>query len=116
MASGYPQNSVSVNFTHTHNFLLEVWGALYRHCLSLCLIKNMGRSQRCNWISSLPPPADDLSAHRNLNEMFADLSEKYNYQESFEKFMTENMKKNMKISNFGGNLFCMIVMPMFAHK
>ncbi len=86
LASGYPQNSVGVNFTHTHNFLLEVWEALYFICLSLCLINNDFLESTCNWKFLSTSPADDISVQHDLNEMFADLSEKYNYQESFEKF------------------------------
>ncbi len=60
LASGYPQNSVVVNFTRTLNFLLEVWEALYWLCLSpCCLIKNKvaydSVESTCNWISSLLP-------------------------------------------------------------
>ncbi len=59
LASGYPQNSVGVNFTRTLNFLLEVWEALYWLCLSPCLIKNKvaydSLESTCNWISSLLP-------------------------------------------------------------
>ena len=103
-ANGYQPNSVGANFSHTHNFLLEVWEALYRYLLAIFLNDEVPPNfleSTCNWISSLPLPHDQASAQRNLNEMFADLSEKYDYQSNFSKFMMENMKKDETFQFWG---------------
>ena len=105
MASGYQPNSVNTNFTRTHNFLLEAWEAMYRYLLSAFLSKNEISPDilKCtrDWISSLPPPADAASAHRNITEMFSDLSEKFNFHEKFFKFMKENMEKDEMLKFWG---------------
>jgi hypothetical protein len=104
-ASGYLPNSVGTNFKRTHNFLLEVWETLYRYLLSIFLSKEEVPSDFLDstrdWILSLPQSGDQTSAQRNLHQMFADLSEKYSYQDEFAKFMTVNMEKGKTFKFWG---------------
>lgn len=104
-ASGYLPNSVGTNFKRTHNFLLEVWEALFRYLLSIFLSKKEAPSDFLestrNWILSLPLSVPPASAQRNLNAMFADLSEKYSYQDKFSEFMSTNMEKDETFKFWG---------------
>ena len=97
IASGYQPKSIGTNFKRTHNFLLEVWEALYRYFLYIFLSKEEAPPNflecAANWILSLPQSTDQSSAQRNLVEMFADLSDKYDYQSEFSTFMNIHMKK-----------------------
>ena len=106
LASGYHPNSVCSNFKRTHNFLMEVWEALYRSFLSIFTSeKGEGEpnllTSTAAWISSFPPSTEQASAQRNLCEMFTDLSEKSNYQDDFQEFMNTKMKEN-EIFKFWG--------------
>ena len=89
---------MGTKFSRTHNFLLEVWESLYRYFLSIflsneCLPSDFLTTAR-NWISSLPPSADQASAHRNLSEMLADLKGICNYEGEFIKFMQSKMNED----------------------
>ena len=84
----------------THNFLLEVWEALYRYFLSIFLSKEQAPPDflecAANWILSLPQSTD-----QSLVEMFADLSDKNDYQSEFSTFMNIHMKKEETFKFWG---------------
>ena len=86
-------------------FLLEVWEALYRYFLSIFLYKEEAPPDflecAANWILSLPQSTDQSSAQRNVVEMFADLSDKYDYQSEFSTFMNIHMKKEETFKFWG---------------
>lgn len=56
---------------------------------------------RAYWILSLPPSADQVSAQRNLKQIFSDLSEEYSYQDKFAEFMSDSMKKDETLKFWG---------------
>ena len=109
IASGYLPKSVRTNFKRAHNFLMEVWEALHRYFLSIFVSKqeapyDLLESTR-HWISSFPPSTNQTNAQRNINEMFDDLSERYDFQDQFTQFMNTEMEKDETFKFWGEFVF-----------
>ena len=92
MASGYQSKSIGTNFKRTHNF--------YWKCGKPCIGTFSPFSCPKRRVS-LPQSTDQSSAQKNLVEMFADLSDKYDYQSEFSAFMNIHMKKEETFKFWG---------------
>jgi hypothetical protein len=100
------------NFKRTHNFLLQVWEAMYGYILAAFINSSQQQSLIVQFTDILNHGVTVQSSPIDVLKGVQDILEKCNIYEEFNDFVKSQTKK-IKIDNFGFSLHSETVLHMF---